>query len=184
MPSVQVRKLSHCAFHCNYHIVLVTKYRKEIFDKGTFEYFRIRLQELRKYYPIIEILKVNHDKDHVHLLLSIPPTMSVGRVVNLIKSNSGKKMREKFPFLKEVYYGSSGIITGTPGVAENAPAQGFAEQVLGASSLTPTPVPTGAVLGTEDASKKSPWWPWLLFLLIPGTWFGYRQWKKRNDSVE
>ncbi len=109
MPSVQVRKLSHCAFHCNYHIVLVTKYRKEIFDKGTFEYFRIRLQELRKYYPVIEILEVNHDKDHVHLLLSIPPTMSVGRVVNLIKSNSGKKMRDKFPFLKEVYYGSSGI---------------------------------------------------------------------------
>lgn len=109
MPSVQVRKLSHCAFHCNYHIVLVTKYRKEIFDKGTFEYFRIRLQELRKYYPVIEILEVNHDKDHVHLLLSIPPTISVGRVVNLIKSNSGKKMRDKFPFLKEVYYGSSGI---------------------------------------------------------------------------
>ena len=109
MPSVQVRKLSHCAFHCNYHIVLVTKYRKEIFDKGTFEYFRIRLQELRKYYPVIEILEVNHDKDHVHFLLSIPPTMSVGRVVNLIKSNSGKKMRDKFPFLKEVYYGSSGI---------------------------------------------------------------------------
>lgn len=109
MPSVQVRKLSHCAFHCNYHIVLVTKYRKEIFDKGTFEYFRIRLQELRKYYPVIEILEVNHDKDHVHLLLSIPPTMSVGRVVNLIKSNSGKKMRDKFPFLKEMYYASSGI---------------------------------------------------------------------------
>lgn len=109
MPSVQVRKLSHCAFHCNYHIVLVTKYRKEIFDKGTFEYFRIRLQELRKYYPVIEIMEVNHDKDHVHLLLSIPPTMSVGRVVNFIKSNSGKKMRDKFPFLKEMYYGSSGI---------------------------------------------------------------------------
>jgi len=109
MPSVQVRKLSHCAFHCNYHIVLVTKYRKEIFNKGIFEYFRLQLQEIRKYYPVVEILEVNHDKDHVHFLLSIPPTMSVGRVVNIIKSNSGRKIREKFPFLKEVYYGSSGI---------------------------------------------------------------------------
>jgi len=43
------------------------------------------------------------------MLLSIPPVMSVGKVVRLIKSNTGKKMREKFPFLKEVYWGVSGI---------------------------------------------------------------------------
>ena len=109
MPTVQVRKLSHCAFHCNYHIVLVTKYRKEIFKNRTFEYFRIKLQEIRKYYPVVEIEEVNHDKDHVHLLLSIPPTMSVGKVINIIKSNTAKKIRDKFPFLRQVYYGTSGI---------------------------------------------------------------------------
>ena len=88
---------------------MVTKYRKEIFNKGTFEYFRIKLQEIRKYYPVVEIEEVNHDKDHVHLLLSIPPTMSVGKVINIIKSNTAKKIRDKFPFLRQVYYGTSGI---------------------------------------------------------------------------
>ena len=106
---MEVRKLSHCAFHCDYHIVIVTKYRKEIFNKGMFEYFRIKLQEIRKYYPIIEIKEVGYDKDHIHLLLSIPPTMSVGKAVNIIKSNTGKKIRDKFPFLDEVYYAMSGI---------------------------------------------------------------------------
>ena len=104
-----MRKLAHSAFVCDYHLVLVSKYRRKIFNEGTFEYFLIKLHELRKYYPVLEIREVNHDQDHVHMLLSIPPVMSVGKVVRLIKSNTGKKMREKFPFLKEVYWGVSGI---------------------------------------------------------------------------
>lgn len=104
-----MRKLAHSAFVCDYHLVLVSKYRRKIFNEGTFEYFLIKLQEVRKYYPVLEIREVNHDQDHVHMLLSIPPVMSVGKVVRLIKSNTGKKMREKFPFLKEVYWGVSGI---------------------------------------------------------------------------
>jgi len=107
---MKVRHLSHCVFVCDYHVVLVTKYRKAIFNKGTFEYFRIKLNEVRKWYPVLEIKEVNHGEDHVHLLLSIPPTMSVGRVIRIIKSNTGKKMRDKFPFLKQlVYWGSTGI---------------------------------------------------------------------------
>ncbi|GAB4219886.1 MAG: IS200/IS605-like element ISSsu4 family transposase [Candidatus Microgenomates bacterium] len=106
---MEVRKLSHCAFVCDYHIVLLTKYRKKIFDKGIFEYFQIKLTEIRKYYPVIEIKEINHDKDHIHMLISIPPTISVEKVVRIIKSNTGKKIREKFPFLKKVYWGIIGI---------------------------------------------------------------------------
>ncbi|MCK4784727.1 MAG: transposase, partial [Desulfobacteraceae bacterium] len=31
--------LSHCVYHCKYHVVMVTKYRKEIFNEGIFAYF-------------------------------------------------------------------------------------------------------------------------------------------------
>jgi len=84
---------------------------------------------------------------------------------------------------------STGTIAGAPGVVENTPAQGFAEEVLGANTFTPTPtstpVPTGSVLGTEDNDKRMPWWPWLFLLLLPpGAWFGYRQWRKRNGLIE
>lgn len=43
------------------------------------------------------------------MLISIPPTMSVGNVVRLIKTNTSRKIKEQFPFLKEVYWGADGI---------------------------------------------------------------------------
>ena len=71
-----------------YHLVLATKYRRKIFNPGVYGYFRIKLFEIRQLYPEIEIREVNHDRDHVHLLLSIPPKMSVSELVRLIKTNT------------------------------------------------------------------------------------------------
>lgn len=68
-----------------------------------------RLKEVKEYYPEIEILEIEHDKDHVHMLISIPPKMSVGKVVVILKANTSKRLKEKFPFLKEVYWGMDGI---------------------------------------------------------------------------
>ena len=102
-------KLSHCTYVCDYHLVLTPKYRKKIFNEGIFAYLDIKLLEIRKHYPQIEIKETNHDIDHIHLLISIPPTMSVGSVVRIIKSNTGKEMKQKFQFLKEAYWGSDGI---------------------------------------------------------------------------
>jgi len=115
------KKQSHCVYICDYHLVLVSKYRKKIFNKGVFAYFNIRLAEINKYYPEIEFKKVNHDSDHIHLLISIPPKMSVSRVVNLIKSNMAKDLKQKFLFLKKVYWGtnsvwSSGYFISTVGI--------------------------------------------------------------------
>lgn len=42
-----------------------------------------QLAEIKKYYPEIEFKKVNHDKDHIHMLVSIPPKMSVSSVVRI-----------------------------------------------------------------------------------------------------
>lgn len=41
--------------------------------------------------------------------VTVPPTMSVGKVVGIIKSNTSKKLKEQFPFLKNVYWGTDGI---------------------------------------------------------------------------
>ncbi len=68
-----------------------------------------RLKEIVEHYPELEIKESNQDKDHVHLLISIPPQMSVGGVVRIIKSNTSRRLKEKFPFLKKVYWGTDGI---------------------------------------------------------------------------
>jgi len=87
----------------------VTKYRREIFNQGIFAYFNIKLAEITSHYPLIKIKQVNHDKDHLHLLVSMPPTLSVGKVVGLIKQNTSRELKQKFPLIKKVYWGSEAI---------------------------------------------------------------------------
>ena len=116
-------RLAHCVYHCEYHIVIVTKYRKEVFNEGIFTYFEKKLAEITEHYPLVKIGAVNHDKDHIHLLVSIPPTMSVGKVVGIIKQNTSRELKQKFPFLKQVYWGtdavwSEGYFVSTVGVNE------------------------------------------------------------------
>ena len=88
---------------------MVTKYRKKLFNEGIFAYFKIKLAEVTEHYPLIKIKTVNHDKDHIHLLISIPPTMTVGKAVGIIKQNTARELKQKFPFLKQVYWGTDAV---------------------------------------------------------------------------
>lgn len=106
---IEYRRSPHCIYLCDYHIVLPTKYRRKVFNDGLFEYVKRKLMEVGEHYPRLFFKEVNHDKDHIHMLISIPPQMSVGSVVRLIKSNTSRGLKEKFPFLKEVYWGTDGI---------------------------------------------------------------------------
>ena len=94
MKQVQYRKQSNCVYHCHYHIVIVTKYRKKIFNAGVYGFFKKRLEKIHEHYPQIEFIEQNHDKDHIHLLVSIPPQMSVGSVVRIIKVQYIKRFKE------------------------------------------------------------------------------------------
>ena len=101
--------LSDCVYHCEYHIVLVTKYRKGIFNDGIFAYLSKKLAEITDHYPLIQFRVVNHDNDHIHLLVSVPPTMAVGKVVGVIKQNTSRHLKQKFPFLGQVYWGTDAV---------------------------------------------------------------------------
>jgi len=73
------------------------------------EYLMIKLDEVRKHYPEIEFVERNIQPDHVHIVLSFPPKYSVAKVVQVMKANTGKALREKFDFLRERYWRSGGI---------------------------------------------------------------------------
>ena len=122
---VKLTRLSHCVYHCDYHLVITTKYRKKVFNQGIFAYFKIKLAEITEHYPLIRFKTINHDKDHLHLQISIPPTMAVGKAVGIIKQNTARRLKQKFPFLKEVYWGTESIWSGgyfvsTVGINESA----------------------------------------------------------------
>lgn len=106
---MKYRKQNNCVYYCEYHLVFATKYRRKIFNDGIFAYTQDRLKQIKDYYPEIDILKINHDVDHIHILVVIPPKFSVSKVVRIIKSNTSKDLKKKFPFLKDVYWGTDGI---------------------------------------------------------------------------
>jgi putative transposase len=106
---MEYRRNNHSVYYTRYHVVVSTRYRRKIFNPGMGEYLKIKVIEITKHYPEIEILEVNTDEDHMHVLLSIPPQMQVSYAVNVLKTNTGKAMRAKFPFLNKTYWGSGGI---------------------------------------------------------------------------
>ena len=119
-------KLSHSVYYCDYHLAFTTKYRHRWLNEGIFAYLKDKFQEIKKHYPLIDFKTINYDKnqqDHIHFLSSIPPSMSVGSAVRIIKSNTSKSIKQKFPFLKDLYWGtdgtwSDGYFVSTVGVNE------------------------------------------------------------------
>ncbi len=98
------RKTSHSIYDIKYHVVWITKYRKPILNKD----ISIRLRELVRQICTsldIVIIKGHVSKDHVHLLVSVPPYISVSKLVQSIKGRTSRKLMEEYRSLKKVYWG-------------------------------------------------------------------------------
>ena len=87
----------------------ITRYRRKILVKGVKDYLRIKLQEVRKYHPDWEYVEIGIDCDHIHLYMVIPPKYSVSDVVETIKKNTSRSLREEFSFLNKVYWDDKGV---------------------------------------------------------------------------
>ena len=95
---------SHTSFSIHLHIVWVTKYRKKVLKKEIATFVRDAIRrECAKLQ--VDILKGNISKDHVHMMVSIPPQQSISRLVQRLKGKSSYLVLSKFPQLKKVYWG-------------------------------------------------------------------------------
>ena len=94
--------LAHTKWNCKYHIVFAPKYRRqEIYGKIRVEIGKIlRLICQRK---DIEILEAECCKDHIHMLVRIPPKYSVSQIVGYLKGKSSLMIFDKFANLKYKY---------------------------------------------------------------------------------
>ena len=96
-------KQAHVTYYARYHVVWIPKYRNNILVKGVDSYCKIKIREVSKWYPDIQFIEINVQKDHIHALVTYPGTMGMSKVMNIIKSNTSRALREKFAFLKKVY---------------------------------------------------------------------------------
>ena len=106
---MKFRKSAHAIYKTEYHLVWIPRYRRKVFVKGVKEYTENLLFHIPELDPDIEVVAVNVQEDHVHMVVVIPPKYAVARVVQYIKSQSAKALKAKFPFLKKVYFSREGI---------------------------------------------------------------------------
>jgi len=98
------RSAAHAKYDCRYHIVWIPKYRKKVLlgkiKKRLQELINNRSEKLR-----VMILKGSIELDHVHLYVSVPPSLPVSKYVNLIKGMTSCVLRKEFEEeLKEIYW--------------------------------------------------------------------------------
>ena len=96
-------KLSHVLWHCQYHIVWVPKFRyrvlKGIVAEEIFNCIQVFSGRLG-----CHIVEVSVQPDHIHLLVKIPPKVSISEFMGTVKGRTAIRVFKKFPYLKERPY--------------------------------------------------------------------------------
>lgn len=100
----EYRRGSHSVFRLHVHLVWITKYRKAVL-RGE---IGLRFRDLARQVCSdmgVEVLSGAVSKDHVHMLVSVPPQVSVSKVVQKIKGKSSYKLQREFRALRKEYWG-------------------------------------------------------------------------------
>ncbi|MFH0831183.1 MAG: IS200/IS605 family transposase [Parcubacteria group bacterium] len=106
---MEYRRQTHAVFYIRYHLVISTKFRRKLFKGDIGHYLAALVRSIQRKHPEIEILEVNTDLDHVHILLSVAPKVSIAQAVSVIKANTARLLKRKFPFMSEGYFDNDTI---------------------------------------------------------------------------
>ena len=98
------RKGSHSLYDFKYHLVWCTKYRYRVLTGRVGERARELIREICAA-NYVDIISGSISPDHVHLLCSVPPSLSVSDLMKYIKGKSSRKLQMEFPELKKRYWG-------------------------------------------------------------------------------
>ncbi|PEZ41793.1 IS200/IS605 family transposase [Bacillus cereus] len=91
---------NHSVFLLYYHLVLVVKYRRNVFDDDMSDYAKDMFVRLSENYNIT-LVEWNHDVDHVHILFKAHPNTEITKFINAYKSASSRLIKRDFPQVKK-----------------------------------------------------------------------------------
>jgi len=95
---------SHTIWDCKYHVVWVTKYRYAVLGGDVGLRCRELLREIARSQEMI-IYAGSVNRDHVHMLMGIPPQLSVSKAVQYLKGKSSHKLLSEYDSLRKRYWG-------------------------------------------------------------------------------
>ncbi len=92
---------SHARYDIKYHIVWITKYRKKVLRGRIGERARELIRQVCKQNEV-EILAGHVSSEHIHLLVSVPPHLSVSKLVQYIKGYTSRKLLMEYDAVKKM----------------------------------------------------------------------------------
>ena len=107
-----IRTGRHCVFLLHAHLVFVTKYRHPVFTDA-------HLSRLEDIFQAVcadfgcDLVECNGEAEHVHLLVTSPPTVQLSRLVNSLKGVSSRRLRQEFPELARHYWRARRLWSGS-----------------------------------------------------------------------
>lgn len=90
---------NHSVFAMYYHLVLVVKYRRKVFDDTISSYAKSVFEKISPSYNI-SLLEWNHDIDHVHIMFKAQPNSELSKFINVYKNASSRLIKRDFPKIR------------------------------------------------------------------------------------
>jgi len=116
------KKLSHTMYECKYHIVFCPKYRYRIFKGEIAEYAKQQVYVLSRQKELVEVMEMNIQEDHIHVVMSIPPKYAVSAIMGYMKGRLSLKLFQRYERVGKRYWGrhlwSRGYCVSTVGLTE------------------------------------------------------------------
>jgi len=98
------RREKHSVSKIVVHLVFVTKYRKKVFDAKALDWLQLHFARICLNLDC-ELIAVDGESDHVHLLIEYPPKLAISDLVNMLKGTSSRQLRQERPDIAKRYYG-------------------------------------------------------------------------------
>jgi putative transposase len=115
-------KLSHTLYQCKYHVVFCPKYRYRILANDVADYTYHQVYNLCRQKELLEVVDLNVQPDHVHMLLSIPPKYAVSSIMGYLKGKLALRLFQQYDRFGKQYWGrhlwSRGYCVSTVGLNE------------------------------------------------------------------
>src|SRR6185503_2870117 len=125
------RRGSHSVYDLKYHNIFCTKYRYRLLTGEVAERVRLLIREICSA-NYIDIVSGSVSPDHIHLLVSVPPSLSISKVVQYIKGKSSRRILEEFAHMRKRYWGqhlwARGYFAVTVGNVSTEEVQRYIEQ--------------------------------------------------------
>jgi putative transposase len=125
-----IRTGRHRVFTLHAHLVFITKYRHNVFGPAHLERMAEIMRDVCADFGA-ELAEFNGQPEHVHLLVTFPPTMAISRLVNSLKGVSSRRLRQEFPDLRQHYWRVTRLWSGSyfAGSAGGAPISALRQYI-------------------------------------------------------